>query len=227
MRIELKWVWALVLALAAPMAQAGAYVDFFRALMRDDGDTVRELLQRGFDPNTLDEHGRAGLTIALQEVSLKTAEALFAHPQVDVNRLNALGESPLMMAALKRELDWCRRLIERGADVNKTGWTPLHYAASGGKPEVVALLLEHHAFIDAESPNKTTPLMMAARYGSDDATRVLLEAGADPTLRNEKGLTAADFARAAERVKLAEEIERHARTYNAAPAIAAPASGAD
>jgi len=65
--------------------------------------------------------------------------------------------------------------------------------------DVVRLLLEHHAYIDAESPNKTTPLMMAARYGLPQVVSLLLEEGADPTLRNEQGLTALDFAVIAER----------------------------
>ena len=58
----------------------------------------------------------------------------------------------------------------------------------------VKLLLEHSAYIDAESPNKTTPLMMAARGDHADVCRLLIDEGADPTLVNERDLTAADFA---------------------------------
>jgi hypothetical protein len=70
----------------------------------------------------------------------------------------------------------------------------LHYAASGGHVDILQMLLDQSAYIDAESPNKTTPLMMAARYGSPESVQLLLDAGADPTLRNELGLTALDFA---------------------------------
>ena len=55
-------------------------------------------------------------------------------------------------------------------------------------------LLEHSAYIDAESPNGTTPLMMAAMYGSPEAVKSLIQAGADPTLKNQLGLSALDFA---------------------------------
>jgi hypothetical protein len=215
MRNNFKNIVYLVAAIGFSTSHAGAYEDFFRALKRDDPRAVQQLLQRGFDPNTVDPEGRGGLLIAMQEPSYKAAEALMLHPQTDVNRLNGVGESPLMMAALKGELDWCKRLIERGADVNKTGWTPLHYAATGGHLKVIELLLEHHAFIDAQSPNRTTPLMMAARYGSEDSARALIEAGADPTLRNERDMTAADFARSVGREPLAQVIDQYAQQYAA------------
>ncbi|MEY3124016.1 MAG: hypothetical protein RLZZ573_536, partial [Pseudomonadota bacterium] len=106
----------------------------------------------------------------------------------------AQDESPLMLASLKGYLDLCKKLINRDADVNKPGWTPLHYAATGGHVAVIRLLLENHAYIDASSPNGSTPLMMAAMYGSASAVKLLLESGADSALKNDLGLTAIDFA---------------------------------
>jgi ankyrin repeat protein len=45
--------------------------------------------------------------------------------------------------------------------------------------------------------------MMAAGYGTPEAVKLLLQEGADPTLRNELGLTAVDFAMRAERHDIA------------------------
>ena len=78
--------------------------------------------------------------------------------------------------------------------MNKTGWTPLHYAATSGHAGIIQMLLDENAYIDAESPNGTTPLMMAAMYGTTEAVKLLLESGADPTIRNQLGLAAQDFA---------------------------------
>ena len=175
-------------------AHAQSYVQFFRAVELDDAKTVQALLNRGFDPNTPSPELQPALTLALQKKSLKVAEALIAWRTIDVNQLNPHAETPLMMAAMQGQVRLAEQLIARGADVNKTGWTPLHYAATGGHVEMIRLLLEHHAYIDAESPNRTTPLMMAAYYGNPAVTKLLLEEGADLTLKNDKQLTAYDFA---------------------------------
>lgn len=211
MRNHLKYIVYLVVLLSLSLARAGSYEDFFVAVKRDDPGTVTELLQRGFDPNALDPSGRPGLFIALQEGSVKVAEALIAWPKTNVEWRSPKDESPLMMAAFKGHKELVRKLIARDAHVAKTGWTPLHYAATAGHVEVMEILLEEHAFVDAESPNKSTPLMMAAKYGSLAAVKLLLENGAIPTLRNELGMTAIDFAQQANRQDAAELIAAAAR----------------
>lgn len=200
---------AVALGMVSAGVWAGAYEDFFVAVLRDDGDAITALLHRGFDPNTRDPKGQVGLTIALQNGANKAFAALLASRRVNVDARNAQDESPLMMAAIKGNVEAVKALIARDADVNKTGWTPLHYAASAGSPQhavIIALLLENHAYIDAASPNGTTPLMMAAHYGSAGAVQLLLEEGADPTLKNQLGLTAADFALRVSRTESAEKI---------------------
>ena len=178
---------------------AGAYDDFFKAVKFDDVQSVKALLNRGFDPNTPDEQGRPALLLALQVPSPKVAEALIRVPQTRVELRNDKDESPLMMAALLGQKDLVELLIWRDADVNKTGWTPLHYAASGGHADIAQLLLDHSAYIDAESPNGTTPLMMAAMYGTPEVVKLLLSEGADRDHKNQLGMTALDFAKQASR----------------------------
>ena len=103
-----------------------------------------------------------------------------------------------MFAAIHNQLELAHALIERGADVNRKGWTPLHYAATRGHRDMMRLLLDNHAYIDSESDNGTTPLMMAAFYASPLAVKLLLEEGADPTLINHGNASALDLAMAAD-----------------------------
>ena len=191
------------------LAQAGSYDDFFTAIRRDDAGAITALLRRGFDPNTVDAKGVPALVFALQLESFKAFDALLQAPALKVDQTNPQGETALMLAAIKGYLDLARALVAKDADVNKTGWTPLHYAASGTgdqQPAMLALLLEHHAYIDAGSPNGSTPLMLAAQYGTRASALLLLEEGADPTIKNQLGLTAVDFALRAGRKDLAQQL---------------------
>ncbi|MEJ5988904.1 ankyrin repeat domain-containing protein [Ramlibacter sp. PS3R-8] len=206
MKHYLKFVVYLLALIGFSFARAGSYEDFFVAVKRDDPQTITGLLLRGFDPNALDPSGRHGLFAALQDGSLKAAEALIYWPRTNVEWRSPKDESPLMLAAFRGHIDLVRKLIARDADVNKPGWTPLHYAATSGHIDVIKLLLREHAYINAESPNKTTPLMMAAEYGSTAAVKLLLEEGADPFMRNELGLSAVDFAMRANRKDAADLI---------------------
>ena len=212
MRKYLKIVLYLIVLIGFSIVKAGSYEDFFTAIKRDNPDSLAALLNRGFDPNTPSPEGLDGLYLALRDSSLKAAQVLIEWPRTRVETRTPKDESPLMLAALKGHTDLVKKLIERDADVNKTGWTPLHYAATNGHLAVIELLLENHAYIDAESPNGTTPLMMAAHYGSPAAVKLLLEAGADPRLKNQLGLTAIDFAQRANRSDAAELIAGFVRS---------------
>ena len=113
-----------------------------------------------------------------------------------------------MIAAFNGEVAAANRLIDKGAEINRPGWTALHYAAASGSLPITRKLLEHAAYIDAESPNKTTPLMMAARSGHEKVVVLLLEEGADVLLKNELGLDAIDFAKSQERIAIVRILER-------------------
>jgi uncharacterized protein len=201
----------LILVVGYVSAYGGAFDDFFRAVRSDNASGVSGLLARGFDPNTHEESGQSALTLAVRSDAKQVVEALLEHPQLELNATNRAGETALMLAALKGDLALVRRLAERGAAINQPGWSALHYAATGPAPQVVAWLLDHGAALDARSPNGTTPLMMAARYGNEQSAELLLAKRADTEARNERGLTAADFARAVGREALAKRLESRLR----------------
>ena len=209
MRNYIKKSIYLIVFIGFSSVNAGSFEDFFSAIQRDDPQSLSALLRRGFDPNTLDAKGQSGLFLALRDPSPKVVEVLLKAPKIKVETRTPQDESPLMMAAMRGELKLATALIDKDADVNKTGWTPLHYAASstqGDQLGVAKLLIENAAYIDAASPNGSTPLMMAAMYGNTSTLKLLLDEGADPTLKNQLGLTAVDFAQRADRKEMVELI---------------------
>lgn len=212
---KIKYCVYLVVFIGFSSAIAGSYDDFFSAIKHDNPDVIRTLLGRGFDPNTVSPGGEFGLILAIKEPSFKVVDALLDSPTTRVEVRTVKDESPLMLAALKGYLAVCQKLIARDADVNKPGWTPLHYAATGGHLDVIQILLDNHAYIDAASPNGSTPLMMAAMYGSTEAVQMLLDAGADPIVKNGLGLTAIDFATRVQNDAAIELIAKAIRTMRA------------
>jgi len=203
----LKWIVIYGFISFSCAVLAGAYEDFFEATQKDQVKVISSLLSRGFDPNTVNLEGEPAIFHALKNDSINSFELLIRHPKAQLNLKNVHQESVLMLVCLKGNLKLAKLLIGRQADINHPGWTPLHYAATGGHVAIVQLLLDESAYIDAESPNGTTPLMMAARYGSPEAVKLLIEEGADVHLKNQIGLTALDFAHQANRPDAIKLIE--------------------
>jgi ankyrin repeat protein len=200
---------ATAVALSAGAAFSASFdsVDFFRAVNVDNADAVSRMLAAGVDPNQLDPRGQPALLVALQGESLKVAKVLWDAKGIQIDIRNHAGETPLMMAALKAEIDAANALVAHGAAVQKDGWSPLHYAATGGSAAIIKLLLSKGAVLEARSPNGSTPLMMAARYGNDEAVDALLAVGADRTAKNDLGMDASAFAASGGRDKLAARLK--------------------
>lgn len=203
--------WIALGLMAATTAMAGPNEDFLKAASLDLPHELARLQAKGVDVNARNERGETALHVALREESDHAALWLAEQRDVDVNARNAVGESPLMLAAIKGYVPVMKALLARGAPANAQAareWAPLHYAASSPSLEAISLLLAQGAQVNALSPNGTTPLMMAARYGAFDASEVLLKAGADPRLQNDLKLSAADFANAVDRPRLAERFKQ-------------------
>jgi ankyrin repeat protein len=206
-RFTLACMLLVSLGTSASEAHAGAYDDFMFAVKFNDARTVQALLGKGMDPNAVEAvRGETVMMIALREKSMKVFDVLLAHPDVRLEVRAHNGDTALMLAGYLANLAAVNKLIDAGAEVNQPGWAALHYAALAGDLKVITVLLEHAAYIDALSPNKTTPLMMAVRSGKLAAVQLLLDEGADANLINNMGLSALEFAIQLEQKEIAAEL---------------------
>lgn len=166
-----------------------------KAATFDDVREVKALIDKGMSPNQKDPKGMPILMLAIQEKSMKTVDYLINVKGIDLNQPNITNETPLMFAALYGQMPEVKILVDqKQVPVNRSGWTPLHYACTNGHLEIAQFLLDKGAVVDAPSPNETTPIMMAIRAGNIQLVRLLLDRGADIRIRNQQGYSAIDVA---------------------------------
>ena len=148
----------------------------------NDPEMMELLLIRGeAEVNIVNDYGATPLYVAAGNADAKINQLLLragADPNVTLHS----GESPLMVAANRNRLDTARLLIEHGADPNpreiRGGQTALMWAVSEGHPEMVELLIDNRADVNAPSNSGFTSLMFAAQKGDAETAEILLKAGA-------------------------------------------------
>ena len=141
----------------------------------------------------------ARLWKAIREGDLQRCRALVL-AGADLAATNSEGRTALHVAATVERPAITRLLLESGAPVGarlkKGSWTPLHVAVANGHAETAKALLDGGADVNATASADFTPLHVAAwhnRLGA--ATAVLMQHGADPDAKTDKGRTAAELAR--------------------------------
>lgn len=168
---------------------------------------VEDLLKGGFDPRRPVGCGTFdALDAAVQAANPGLAELLLrygAKPK-EATLVNAA-----FVASHDSALRISRAFLEAGCAVNSkdsTGATALHRAVWRRNVELVSLLLARKDVATNEiDTDGRTPLMIAVETGDKSLVEMLLKAGANPAVRNSKGLTATDFSR--EKVRQQQEIE--------------------
>lgn len=109
-------------------------------------------------------------------------------------------------------------LMKDGADVNQkdsVGQTPLHRAAIGGHDNVLSLLLEHHAAIEARCKRQRTPLHWASLVGCDQTSQILLDKGAPLCASDDGRSQALHLAAIGGHAKLVDLLIKRGASINA------------
>ena len=182
------------------------------AVSEDRVEITRLLLENGADPSKapriLDDGSEMSVLLKAHGV-----------PPKDINAQSHMGWPPLVYACRGdngEHPEEIQRLLELGADIdvrNYKGKTGLHCAAKAGFLKVINLLIESGATLDARDNDGETPLFEAIRstIKSGEKQRAALEAllvkGADPNVRNRKGLTPLQVAQRMRRADAGRIVE--------------------
>ncbi|MBL4820402.1 MAG: ankyrin repeat domain-containing protein, partial [Gammaproteobacteria bacterium] len=167
------------------------------AVHNDQAELVELLLQKGADVRLANRYGVGPASLAAENGAGLIMERLL-EAGVDPNQTLPGSESLLMTAARTGDARTVRTLLTHGADPNwqesTGGQTALMWAAALNNYAVIQLLAENGANIHAKTNNPSrvvtrtffsTPptgfsaLIFAVRAGHAEATRALLDAGAN------------------------------------------------
>ena len=124
-----------------------------------------------------------------------------------IDALNQAKMTALGIAASSERWEIVRTLLEHGANANvASNRTPLHWAATTGNLEMVTLLLEKHAKVDAVDKEGQTPLQRAMRARHVEVVRELMRHRASLSARDQFGRTALHTAAASGTYELLQEL---------------------
>lgn len=203
-------------------------------------EVVRQLLAKGADVNAGDSAGVTPIVAATNVNDADVVGMLLSHGADPTASAKAEGiATPLIGAARNGNVELVRMLLARKADVNATtidrgpivkngpiqfgSVTALHLAAVSGNADVVKTLLESGARVDPLDVRGMTPLMFAIATDRAEprVIRLLLEAGASPTVRSKANESAIDWARKFNHPAVLAALQLAPATFAAAHATAA------
>lgn len=175
--------------MAIDMTEPGAY------------EEVLKCLDAGANPNAWVKGGDRPIFHAVRSGHPGIVNILLergADPNVS---LDDATNTPLNAAVEDRDPEIVRALVDGKADVNykmRGAVTVLHNAclekSSPSVTEIIRLLIDSGADVNAVTHFGDTPLMNAAQSGNTDAVKLLLEHGADAKMKNIRNKTALDIA---------------------------------
>lgn len=174
---------------------------FLWAVVAGDGNAAIILLDMGSDVNSTSGDGKSALAWAaclsrtpiVQSLILRGASMSGAQ-NTHIEPLKEAAASGDVVAAMSLLYASNIQGYDCANDRDRDGWSAIHWAAEEGHEQIVDMLLERGADVNAASSYGTSPLHCAANGGNTDIVRLLLQRGADPLKSTCHGWTALHHA---------------------------------
>ncbi|MFE7718773.1 ankyrin repeat domain-containing protein [Nocardia rhizosphaerihabitans] len=171
--------------------------EMFAAVADNDAALVRDLIARGADMETRGDKGRTPLVAATKNRASEAAVALI-EAGADVNAKDDLQDSAYLYAGAEGFDEILEPTLRHGADlrsVNRYGGTALIPASEHGHVSTVRMLIAAGVDVNHVNTPQWTALQEAIVYGDgsqryQETVTALLDAGADPQIRDADGRTA-------------------------------------
>ncbi|XP_026983417.1 ankyrin repeat domain-containing protein 29 isoform X5 [Sagmatias obliquidens] len=192
--------------------ESGTTALFFAA-QQGHNDVVRFLFEFGASTEFRTKDGGTALLAASQYGHMKVVETLLKHGANIHDQLYD-GATALFLAAQGGYLDVIRLLLSSGAKVNQPrqdGTTALLKAANKGYNDVIKELLKFSPTLGILK-NGTSALHVAVLSGNIKTVALLLEAGADPALRNKANELPAELTKNERILHLLRSKEGHRKS---------------
>ena len=110
---------------------------------------------------------------------------------------------------------WSAAFVHQQNQMDKRGWTSLHYAVLNGRTDEVETLLAKGADANGTPTDGNTPLILAARDGNVEIAGLLLAHGADVNASGYSGRTALHAAASARSAEVTRLLLAHGANVNA------------
>lgn len=140
----------------------------------------------------LPPEGRLQMAVAFEEIA-EVRRLLMAGTDP-----TGVGNLPLITAIGKGHQELIDLLLDHGPDLTAVdedgGTSVLHHAACAGDAALVRRLIDLGCDVNAVADRGGTPLHSAIEFAAPDVVAILLESGAEPSIKDKQGKDALQFA---------------------------------
>jgi|GEM_PF-1066658 len=201
-----------ILASSVLLLALGIYNTDFKASTNYQGEIQKLVFKKDYKSlgklltpkniNAKNKHDFTPMFVAIREGDIEMVKFLQSKGATIEGMINTgkyKGFDALMLAIDSGKVAMLDYIVLMNADVKSirtaAGFSPIHYASSYCRSEMVDHLIKAGAEINVLNDKGETPLFVASKYNCFSVAISLKEAGADFNVRNKKAQTAFDFVR--------------------------------